>query len=106
MFRDAAYVLTDSFHGTAFSINLQKKAAVFERFSDNDSMNQNSRIYNILSKINAVSMLTKIDENPQKLIDRIDSWEEINNKLAEERQKSVEYLGNCLNAVCKNKDTK
>lgn len=102
LIRDAAYVLTDSFHGTAFSINLQKKVAVFERFSDNDYMNQNSRIYNLLSKIDAKNILTRVDENPQKFVERVDFWDEMYSKLSKERLKSFEYLSSCLKRIDEN----
>lgn len=103
LIRDAAYVLTDSFHGTAFSINLQKKAAVFERFSDDDHMNQNSRIYNLLSKVDAQNMLTAVDETPRKFMERVDRWDEIHDKLSKERLESLEYLDNCLSKIGENR---
>lgn len=45
---NADLVLTDSFHGTIFSINLNIPFITFKRFKDNKK-SQNSRIYNILS---------------------------------------------------------
>ncbi len=49
--KNANLVITDSFHGTAFSIIFKKDFYVFERFSKEDPINQNSRIYNILDKL-------------------------------------------------------
>lgn len=43
------FVVTDSFHGIALSINLQKSFYAVERFKTDDDFNQNSRIYNILN---------------------------------------------------------
>lgn len=44
MIRHAEYILTDSFHGTVFSVIYEKKIVVFNRYS-NDSVNsRNSRI--------------------------------------------------------------
>ena len=96
---NAAYVLTDSFHGTALSLNLQKKVAVFERFIEGDYMNQNSRIYNILAKLDATTFLTDPGENPQKLINRFEHWEKINILLEEERKDSREYLKKSLDSI-------
>ena len=48
LFKNASYVCTDSFHGTIFSILFHRQFSVFGRFSDEDKINQNSRIYNIL----------------------------------------------------------
>lgn len=99
LIRNAAYVLTDSFHGTVFSINLQKKVAVFERFSDDDYMNQNSRIYNLLSKIDAKNILTTVDASPREFIERVDWWDEIFDRLSKERKESFEYLESCLGKI-------
>lgn len=56
-FYNASFVCTDSFHGTAFSLIFNKKMLVFERFSNKEKENQNSRIYNILSKFNLKNRL-------------------------------------------------
>lgn len=99
LIKNAAYVLTDSFHGTSFSLNFQKKVAVFERFSDNDYMNQNSRIYNILSKLNATNMITDPNNDPRMFIERLDNWKMVHDKLCEEREDSLKYLEDSLNTV-------
>ena len=46
---DAEVVLTDSFHGTIFSVICSKPFYVFERFKNTDKRSQNSRIHNLLS---------------------------------------------------------
>lgn len=48
LIRNAGYVCTDSFHGTAFSVNYQIPFTVFKRFKDTDKICQNSRIYSLL----------------------------------------------------------
>lgn len=52
-------VMTDSFHGMALSINLEKNFYVLERFTQTDPINQNSRIYNILQLLQLHSRLLK-----------------------------------------------
>lgn len=44
LIRNAEYVFTDSFHGTAFSIMNQKQFVVFNRYNDNAVYSKNSRI--------------------------------------------------------------
>lgn len=44
LLRNAEYVCTDSFHGTAFSIINQKQFIVFDRYKDNSGFSKNSRI--------------------------------------------------------------
>lgn len=48
----ADYVITDSFHGTVFSILYSKQFSVFERTASSDKESQNARIYNLLDMIN------------------------------------------------------
>ena len=46
---NAAIVFTDSFHGAAFSINLNKQFYLFMRFTEDHPICQNSRIRSLLS---------------------------------------------------------
>lgn len=48
LINNAELVLTDSYHGLLFSLNLKKQFLYFLRFDDNHPLNQNSRIYSIL----------------------------------------------------------
>ena len=53
----AEYVITDSFHGTVFSVIFHKNFSVIERFDRSSQINQNSRIYNILEMTKLVERL-------------------------------------------------
>ncbi len=59
LFYNAEYVCTDSFHGVAFSVNFGKDFTCFERFKKGDKENQNTRIYNILEKLDLKSRLSQ-----------------------------------------------
>lgn len=89
----ADFVLTDSFHGTCFSIIYNKEFYVVERFKDNSPINQNSRIYNILSKFNLNDRLIK--KLPEEIIPV--NYGLANNKIEKERRVSAEYL----NRICR-----
>lgn len=56
-FRDASYIVTDSFHGTAFSIIMNRPMSVFL----NDSRG-NSRLYSILKTFNLKNRIISNDE--------------------------------------------
>lgn len=47
LIHNAHTVFTDSYHGTIFSIIFQKNFYTFKRFSNDDPVNQNSRIYQL-----------------------------------------------------------
>jgi len=94
---NADFICTDSFHGTIFSINLNKDFYCFKRFKDNDKICQNSRIYNILNIVKLedrlISSKSKIDLNNLKIKD----YNSINKILDSERKKSLTFLENSLN---------
>jgi len=86
LFKNATYVLTNSFHGTAFSINFNKNFYV--RLSKKAN-NGNSRIENI---INLVGLQDRyIDEECDVDISNID-FEKVNKIMESERKKSVDVL--------------
>lgn len=87
---NAQYVLTNSFHGTAFSINLNKQFWVY-----------NPSVFS--TRID--SLLELFDLNNRKLLDVIDAddinksidYIYVNDILEDERNKAVSYLSKALN---------
>jgi hypothetical protein len=96
---DASYVLTDSFHGVAFSINLGKHFGVFKRFHDDDPISQNSRIYNILKKTGLVDRLVSANVVPSDLTRRSIDYDSVRSLLGREREQSLAYLKEALTAA-------
>lgn len=90
----AEYVVTDSFHGTAFSINFNKPFTTVQ----NPLSDLNSRVDTILTKLNMKERLY-IDDGRSfdKIVLQID-YAEINQKLDEWRKESMNFLINALNA--------
>lgn len=96
---NASYVLTDSFHGTALSINFGKQFGVFKRFSDDDPICQNSRIYNILQKTCLEKRLITPGTPLSLFVEEKIDYTSVHKLLAIERKKSLEYLKNSLVSV-------
>lgn len=94
---NADYVCTDSFHGVALSINFQKQFLCFERFSNTDKDNQNSRIHNILDSLLLSNRLYKSGK-PYSVIEKID-YDSVFKRLEIMRKFSAEYLNNALNDI-------
>ena len=94
----ASVVCTDSFHGLVFSIIFNKPFYVFERFSANDSVNQNSRIYNVLNLFGLENRL--VNRNVIHDDNEID-YEKINRILSKEREHSINYLITSLYSIYK-----
>ena len=80
----AAYVVTNSFHGVAFSIIYQKKFIAFPHSS------RNTRICNLLRKYGLENLQ---QNNPdQKMIDSLIDWDDIKKRTEEHVKISAEYL--------------
>lgn len=91
LFIGAEYVLTNSFHGTAFSINFNKNF-----FVELDTVAKvSSRITNILKALNLDNRI--INEKTQKEILEPINYEYANKKLNELRKDSIHYLKNLFN---------
>lgn len=82
-FRDAAYIITDSFHGTAFSINFGKDFYVFS-----NTGRGNSRFESLLGLFDLQDRVICHAINVNSCID----WTGVSNKLDEEREKSMKWL--------------
>ncbi|MGX8833549.1 polysaccharide pyruvyl transferase family protein [Amedibacillus sp. YH-ame6] len=89
-FFDAACVLTDSFHATAFSLNLNKSfvSVLPERFG--------TRIESILALTGTQNRLLK-DYLDFSIINRPIDYNYVNNQLEIEREKSFKFLEAALN---------
>ena len=84
----ASMICTDSFHGTAFSINLNKNFYSLRKNSDGKMRKENSRISDILKELGIADRL--IADTPET-VSYID-YEKVNQILDEKRQKSMSYL--------------
>lgn len=94
-FRDASFVLTDSFHGTIFSILYEKEFITFKRFKGTEGSNQNERLNNLFSITGIGGRFWDEQELFESYIVPID-YEVVNRNLAKWREKSVNYLRKAL----------
>ena len=95
LINNANCVLTDSFHGTAFSINLHTPFYVFSR-AYGTAHSQNSRVESILKKVKMQARFEPKDVLVQ--YDQIDfAYSE--SVLIEERKNAREYISNALKTI-------
>lgn len=96
MIFDAAYVITDSFHGTAFAINFGIDFLTLARFSEKSKESENSRVKSILELLDfddrfivsdTISCTVEIDK---------EKWEKCEMLLEKKREESKQYLDNIL----------
>lgn len=91
LFRDAAYVFTDSFHGSAFSIIFQRQFCVFER-DKNTKTSKNSRLYDLLDKFDLSNRLIKNIKNVEDILRQEIDYKKVNAILEKERAISDNFL--------------
>ena len=92
LIRHASYIVTDSFHGSVFSIINHKKFMTFNRFVDGAN-SRNSRI-DTLCEITGLSE-RRFNGNVLQIIEDID-YNAVDFKLKKIRNYSREYLSNSL----------
>jgi len=95
--KNATYVITDSYHGTIFSLIFEKKFYTLKRFSVDADNNQNSRVENLFSMIDTTDYF--IGENDMQRINTLSplDYMKIKTILSEQREESINYLSNALN---------
>lgn len=89
----AAYVLTDSFHCSAFSIQFKRKFMTFYRFKSSSKGSRNSRIDSLLGTFGLQDRLYQ--GNIKKVKDDID-YNKVHEKLKAYREKSIAFLQESL----------
>lgn len=99
----AEMVLTDSFHGTIFSINFKKPFISFKRFKD-DKLSQNSRIYNILDKLNLNDLIFENNIDKIMRISKSIDYDKVSASLNNLRNESLDFLKNSLIAAVDSKE--
>jgi hypothetical protein len=105
LIRDAEYVLTDSFHGTIFSLLYKKKFFSFRRYCKDTSVSTNSRLYSLLSQLHLESFLLKGNESIKYCLSKEIDYEAVHNIIAELRYFSANYLKNSIDKCKIGNDT-
>lgn len=90
-FERSSFVITDSFHGTVFSIIFRKQFVAL-----NNPQRGSSRIKSLLHDFSLENRLVPLEGNKGDQFEVID-YSKIDNRLAEKKEKSVSFLKKVLN---------
>lgn len=94
---NATYVLTDSFHGMAFSINLNTRFYVFDRAAKNLKEKQSEKMSSrILSLAKSTNLCSRYVSSADFCVNEICDFTFANHYLEMERDKFHKYLDKCL----------
>lgn len=89
LFMNASMVITNSFHGTAFSINLNKE---FYYIIHQDKKEKNERLLSLMDVLEIKDRDYTQDPSMRKI-----NWDRVNKRLAQLRDLSINSLKNGLN---------
>lgn len=92
LIQNATLVITDSFHATAFSINLNVPFYSLLRNTDADANNMNSRIFNMLDLAGLNERLVASNADFPDYVMEIPDFDFANKRIREKRAQDIEYL--------------
>lgn len=95
--RGAEYIVTDSFHGCAFSIINQKKFVILNRYSSSSGASKNSRIDTVCGNLGLLKRRVNADSDIAAIIDEPIAWTDVYEKLDVYRNRMWNYLKEALN---------
>lgn len=92
----AKYVITDSFHGSIFSLIYKKQFFVFERHSPKSFSSQNSRIYSLLKLLDLEPLLQNYNSDSIRFHDSINYalvWKKLDRFIGDSKRYIKKSLG-------------
>ncbi len=96
--KNATYVLTDSFHGTVFSILFRKQFVSFYRNEPSEALSKNSRIDSLLGQLGIMNRLFFGDGNITQIADAVINYDKVHSKLDDLKEDSLKFLSDALKA--------
>ena len=96
LIRHSDYVLTDSYHGSIFSMIFERDFQYLLRFNMDDPNSQNIRIQSLFDYLNLNDRIV-FNEMENKPALRIKDYSIITSKIDIQRKKSQKYLWDCFN---------
>lgn len=101
LIKNASFVCTDSFHGTAYSVNYNVNFCSFYKMKSVDRKSENSRINDFLSLLDLEDRIISTMEEVDSMSVGID-YEKVNCLLSMQRKKSWDYLSAMLKNITNN----
>lgn len=97
--RGAAYVCTDSFHGSCFSILYGKPFVVFDRYEESNKHSKNSRIDTLCSNLALVNRRFESGEVLAEQLGADINWDAVGESLRKMRKESEAYLEEAFKGI-------
>ncbi|MFR8467700.1 hypothetical protein BLA28_15455 [Eisenbergiella tayi] len=91
-FINAEEIITDTFHGSIFSIITHKKFTTIVRESIDDSYGNEEKLIDLLTRLNLMDRLTKSIQYVNKINEKEVNYDLVDKIIYEQRQKTNEYF--------------
>lgn len=90
--RNASYICTDSFHGTAFSVIFKKKFIVFDRYNEKSGNSKNSRIKSVCDILGLNDRRYSKKKDILTAMTEDINYTEVSEKVSQYQRDTLEYL--------------
>lgn len=100
LIHNAEYVVTNSFHGTAFSINFQKEFWVAARHDQAGNAVVDERLENILTKTELMNRVVDVNSEEMTDFDAKIDFQKVSENLKPLVQDSIDFLKEGINERC------
>ena len=97
LIKNAKYMLTDSFHGSVFSILNKTEFFAFRRYDDESAFSANDRLHTLLEWTGLKDRMLSGNEDVCECVKRSIDFDEVLKRVEENRERSMAYLQNALN---------
>ena len=91
-FKEADYVVTDTFHGTIFSVLYHRQVAVFCRSSRNTDYSNENKLLDLIRKLQLESQIVKDPEDLERALLHVINYDMVDQTRAQERKRALSYL--------------
>ena len=92
LIRNAEYIITDSFHGTVFSVLNGKEFFTFRRFKEGSTLSTNSRMHSLFNLLDLHERFITSEQDVTKALNLKIDYKKVWNKIENYRQNSYQYL--------------
>lgn len=96
LIRNAEYIVTDSFHGSVFSILYKKVFFTSRRIRKEGILNTNSRLDSLFTLLGIEGRVIEGSENIDECLNKSIDYESVYSKLTIVREQSLDYLRSAL----------
>lgn len=96
LFKNAEYIVTDTFHGSVFSIKYNKQFAVFVRDGEELKYGNSQKLIDLLEKFELKDRVIDQDNVIEKVMDKSINYDKINQKIESEKVRTYDYFQKVL----------